>query len=105
MILEVLLLLLAIYLLCGLVFAIPFVWLGVGKTDPHAVHGSWGFRLLIIPGTMFFWPLLAARWVNRCHVIRCQGSGPPSGARRAKEGISPARRSPRGEGECQVFDL
>jgi hypothetical protein len=64
MILEILLLLLAFYLLCGFMFAIPFVCLGVGRIDPHAAHGSWGFRVLIIPGTMFFWPLLAARWIK-----------------------------------------
>jgi hypothetical protein len=64
MIVEIFLLLLAIYLFCGFMFAIPFVWLGVGKIDPHAAHGSWGFRILIIPGTMFLWPLLAARWIK-----------------------------------------
>ena len=53
---------LAFYLLCGLVFAIVFVFAGAGKTDPHARHGSWGFRLLILPGAAAFWPLLARRW-------------------------------------------
>jgi len=56
-----------IYLLCGMIFAIPFVCAGVGKIDPHAAHGSWGFRLLIIPGTMFLWPLLARRWRKGVH--------------------------------------
>jgi hypothetical protein len=37
---------------------------GVKKIDPHAAHASWGFRLLIIPGTMAFWPLLLRRWVT-----------------------------------------
>src|SRR5438876_3580485 len=67
MIAQVLLLVAAIYLLLGLVFAIPFVLLGVNKIDPHAKHGSWGFRLLIIPGTMFLWPLLARRWLKGTH--------------------------------------
>ena len=57
----------AIYLLCGLAFAIPFVLIGVNRIDPHAAHGSWGFRLLIMPGTMFFWPLLAHRWLKGLH--------------------------------------
>jgi hypothetical protein len=56
-----------IYLLCGLAFAIPFVVVGVRRIDPHAAHGSWGFRVLIIPGTMCFWPLLARRWLNGVH--------------------------------------
>jgi hypothetical protein len=53
-----------VYLGCGLLFAIPFAWGGVKKIDPHAAHGSWGFRLLIIPGTMAFWPLLLKRWLG-----------------------------------------
>jgi len=64
MIAAVFLLLLGAYLACGLVFAIPFTLVGVKKIDPHAVHGSWGFRLLVIPGTMAFWPLLLRRWVT-----------------------------------------
>ena len=64
MIAEILLIATGVYLLCGLGFAIPFVLVGVGKIDPHAKHGSWGFRLLIIPGTMFLWPLLARRWLK-----------------------------------------
>lgn len=67
MIAELLFLAAGIYLLCGLFFAIPFVLVGVAKIDPHAAHGSWGFRLLIIPGTMFFWPLLARRWMTGNH--------------------------------------
>jgi len=61
------LILLGIYLACGLIFAVPFVLVGVNKTDPHAVQGSWGFRLLIIPGTMAFWPLLLFRWTKAIH--------------------------------------
>ena len=67
MIAETLLIAAGIYLLCGLVFAIPFVLMGAGKIDPHAAHGSWGFRVLIIPGTMFLWPLLARRWLKGIH--------------------------------------
>jgi hypothetical protein len=52
------------YLACGLAFAIPFMLFGVRRIDPHAAHGSWGFRVLIIPGTMALWPLLARRWLG-----------------------------------------
>ena len=55
---------LGIYLACGLAFAIPFALFGAKHVDPHAAHGSWGFRLLIIPGVMAFWPLLLKRWTS-----------------------------------------
>src|SRR5216117_1407265 len=67
MIPETLLVAAGIYLLCGLVFAVLFVLIGVKRIDPHAAHGSWGFRVLIIPGTMFLWPLLARRWLKGVH--------------------------------------
>ncbi len=64
MIAAIFLILLGAYMACGLVFAIPFALVGVKKIDPHAAHGSWGFRLLVIPGTMAFWPLLLRRWAT-----------------------------------------
>lgn len=57
--------LLGIYLLLGLLFAIPFAFFGAQKIDPGAVEGTWGFKLLLIPGSMIFWPLLMVRWLRR----------------------------------------
>lgn len=51
-----------IYLGLGLLFALFFVTKGAGQIDPTAKAGTFGFRLLIIPGAMAFWPLLAKRW-------------------------------------------
>jgi hypothetical protein len=51
-----------IYAALGIVFAIPFVARGAGRVDPSARQGTWGFRLLILPGAAAFWPLLALRW-------------------------------------------
>ena len=62
MIAAVFLIFLGAYLASGLLFAIPFALVGVKRIDPHAAHGSWGFRLLVIPGAMAFWPLLLRRW-------------------------------------------
>jgi hypothetical protein len=57
------LILLGAYLAIGMVFAIPFALAGAKKIDPHAAQGTWGFRLLIIPGAAALWPLLLRRWV------------------------------------------
>ncbi|MDR3456265.1 MAG: hypothetical protein P4N60_02375 [Verrucomicrobiae bacterium] len=54
-----------IYVICGLLFAVPFVLLGVKRLDPHAARGSLGFRLLIVPGVVALWPLLLCRWMKR----------------------------------------
>jgi hypothetical protein len=67
MIAAAFLILLGIYLACGLVFAIPFALMGVKRIDPHAANGSWGFRLLIVPGTMALWPMLLHRWMKGIH--------------------------------------
>jgi hypothetical protein len=67
MIAAVLLVFFGAYLLCGFLFALPFAFLGVRRIDPHAAHGFWGFRLLIIPGAMALWPILLRRWATGVH--------------------------------------
>lgn len=54
--------LLGVYALVGVVFAPFFVLAGAPRIDPSARQSSWGFRLLIVPGVIAFWPLLAGRW-------------------------------------------
>ena len=51
------------YLGLGLLFAIAFVLFGVQRIDPAARGGTWGFRLMIIPGAMALWPLMLRRWM------------------------------------------
>jgi hypothetical protein len=63
MIAEYCLIAAGVYLLGGF----PFVLLGVNQIDPHASRSSWGFRILILPGAMFLWPLLARRWAGGIH--------------------------------------
>ncbi|MGH9464502.1 MAG: hypothetical protein ACRD0X_02575 [Thermoanaerobaculia bacterium] len=60
---------LAVYLTLGLVVAVPFVVRGVGRVDRAAAAGTWGFRLLILPGATALWPLVLRRWLR--------GGGPP----------------------------
>jgi hypothetical protein len=61
--------LLGIYLAIGFVFGVIFAFTGAKLIDPSAAAGTWGFKLLIIPGCAIFWPYLLKRWVNK--------SGPP----------------------------
>mgnify|MGYP001367912503 CR=1 FL=1 len=51
----------ASYLLIGVAFSMPFVLRWAGRLDPVAAHGTRGFRLLILPGVVLLWPLLALR--------------------------------------------
>ena len=53
---------LAGYATLGLVFAVPFVWLGVQRLDSEAQGSGIGFRLLILPGVAAFWPMFLYRW-------------------------------------------
>ncbi len=57
------------YLAAGLIVAIGIVVRGLRRLDPVAAHGTWGFRLLILPGLTALWPLMLMR------VVR--GSGHP----------------------------
>ena len=50
------------YAWLGLVFALGFVAFGVARVDETARGTSWGFRLLLLPGSVALWPLLAWRW-------------------------------------------
>jgi hypothetical protein len=67
---TMILLALAGYLACGFLFAVPFVLAGVKGIDPQAAHGSWAFCILIVPGTIFLWPLLAKRWFSGVGELR-----------------------------------
>jgi hypothetical protein len=53
-----------VYLAMGLLFALFMAFAGVGKIDPAAKEGTWGFRLLIIPGMTVFWPMMLMRLIK-----------------------------------------
>ena len=50
------------YALLGLGFALPFLRWGITRVDTAARGTSLGFRLLLLPGSVALWPLLAWRW-------------------------------------------
>jgi hypothetical protein len=55
----------ALYVLLGIFFAVAFLARGVERLDPNARGTGLGFRLLILPGSVAFWPLLLTRWLKR----------------------------------------
>lgn len=54
--------LVGLYAGAGLCFAVSFVTVGITRIDPLGAGSPWTFRVLIVPGVVVFWPLLAARW-------------------------------------------
>jgi len=56
----------AIYAGCGLIVAVLFLALWCKSFDPSAMEGSWGFRVLIVPGIIALWPVILAKvWTVR----------------------------------------
>ncbi len=66
---QVIINLVSLYLIAGLIFAVPFLLFGVQRLDEDAKWdlGFWnifdgiGLRLLLSPGICAFWPLFALR--------------------------------------------
>jgi hypothetical protein len=52
-----------LYTSFGVAFAVAFVTFGVKRIDSQAIGSSLGFRALIFPGSVAFWPLLLRRWM------------------------------------------
>ena len=48
----------AVYVACGLLVAALFLARWCKTFDPSAAHGSWGFRVLVVPGIVALWPLI-----------------------------------------------
>ena len=61
---EITLIVVAVYLLLGILFVIPFLLKGITKVDEGAHGGTIGFKIIIIPGVIVFWPLLLKKWMN-----------------------------------------
>jgi hypothetical protein len=49
------------YVVCGLIFAVPFLLLGIQRVDPAAKNSTMFFKLMVLPGVTLFWPLMLTR--------------------------------------------
>jgi len=61
---EIILIIVALYLLLGVVFVISFLTKGLTKVDEGAHGGTIGFKIIIIPGVIVFWPVLLNKWMK-----------------------------------------
>jgi hypothetical protein len=61
---EVVLIIVAIYLLLGVLFVFPFLMKGLTKVDEGAHGGTIGFKIIIIPGVIVLWPVLLRKWIK-----------------------------------------
>ena len=53
------------YLLAGMIFGLLFVTVWAGRIDPSARQTGWGFKLIILPGVVALWPVLARRLLKQ----------------------------------------
>lgn len=60
----------AVYAGCGVIVAVLFLARWCQSFDPAAAEGSWGFRVLIVPGIIALWPVILAKVLT----VRRRGS-------------------------------
>ena len=51
-----------VYSVVGLGVAVGFLFVGLDRVDEDA-RGTYIFRLLLIPGIVLLWPVVAVRWM------------------------------------------
>lgn len=51
------------YGVAGLVVAVLFLAIGLNRIDA-AGHGSYLFRVLLVPGLVLIWPIVLLRWAR-----------------------------------------
>lgn len=48
----------------GLLVAIPFLLVGVGRAVEGASGSSVAFRLVVLPAAVLLWPVILRRWIG-----------------------------------------
>lgn len=61
---QLILALIGLYAGLGIVVAVGVVFSGFRKIDHTARASTWGFKLLVFPGLVAFWPLMLGRWIT-----------------------------------------
>ena len=61
---EAVLIIVSIYPVLGVLFVFPFLVKGLTKVDKGAHGGTIGFKIIIVPGVIVFWPVLLSKWVK-----------------------------------------
>ena len=58
-------LILFIYLIAGLLFGVWFLFWALPEQDTNAVGAGWGFRLMVFPCCLLFWPFVVLVYRTR----------------------------------------
>jgi hypothetical protein len=64
MIIDLIFTIVGIYFICGFLFALAFVFKGARVIDEGAKDSTVGFKIIIIPASIVFWPLLLIKWIR-----------------------------------------
>lgn len=73
-IVTVILMVIAAFLSAGILFSVFFLARGLKVVDEGAHGSSIGFRIIIIPGIIVFWPMLLRKWIRAERALRVKGS-------------------------------
>ena len=60
----IILLLITGYLCAGFLVTVFLLVKGLGRVDEMAKGSTTGFKLIIIPGMLVFWPVLLKKWIS-----------------------------------------
>ena len=63
---NIVFIILGLYLLIGLVFAVAFLNKGAAKVDESAKGISWKTKLLLFPASVALWAILLPKWRKNC---------------------------------------
>ncbi|HEX5655031.1 MAG TPA: hypothetical protein VFX58_18270 [Chitinophagaceae bacterium] len=67
---EIILIIVLLYLALGAVFFIPFLLKGIQKVDEGTRGSTIGFKIMIIPGVIVFWPVLLRKWLKHYRLLK-----------------------------------